>query len=543
MSKARIVSLTFICKRLAMMGLAFVLMFLIMSDVPIGYSTGYKADEAENNQENSKVDLHYFYFNPCPSCDVEKEFLIRLDTILGNKKEDLNLRMYNAFYGSVAEKLLQFYDEYDVTQEFRTPPILFIGNAYIQGSANIDNRLEEEFDKAKQQERILASTLESRIEAAPDTRRHIFNTQNGTDTKIMYFYVPLCAECEDVESFFHELEISYDVIHEERTINSKVEISKFNISDFENLNLLRSYFYRLGVPEDKHQVPVLFIGEHYLVGAEGITSNLHNLILSGEGLQTPIINESAEYSAAIAEGLTKFDFAGVITAGLVNGVNPCSISMLLFFLSTVASKGLTTIKIGLAFIFGRFVAYFLLGTLFFNILLAIDAQIMQSIEWIMKLLMLLVILFLVVFNIRDYFAAKTEKYDKIKMQLPVVLRRMNHKWIKSFLSVKNPRLLIAVSFILGILISIGEFLCTGQIYLLTIVYIMRNSPQLDATAILSFIVYGLALIIPMLLLLYTIHMGKEVFIVSELVRKNFQYIKLLNAFIFLVFGLIILFVL
>ena len=108
---------------------------------------------------------------------------------------------------------------------------------------------------------------------------------------------------------------------------------------------------------------------------------------------------------------------------------------------------------------------------------------------------------------------------------------------------KNPRLLIAVSFILGILISIGEFLCTGQIYLLTIVYIMRNSPQLDATAILSFIVYGLALIIPMLLLLYTIHKGKEVFIVSELVRKNFQYIKLLNAFIFLVFGLIILFVL
>jgi|GEM_PF-2038475 len=543
MSKTKIASLCVVYKRFALIGLALVLLFLIMSDVPTGDLFNYEA-KAESNQISSKVDVHYFYFNPCPSCDVEKEFLIRLDTILGNNKENINLRMFNAFYGSVAEKLLQFYDKYDVAQEHRTPPILFIGNAYIQGSANIDNRLKEEFDKAKQQvERIQVSTVESQIAVSPDAERRILVNSTGTDTRIMYFYVQLCAECEDVESFFNELETNYNIMFEEEAINSKVEIYKFDISKLENLNLLRAYFYRFGIPEDRQLVPVLFIGEHYLVGAEDIKSKLHDLILSGEGLLTPILHDTAKYSVETTTGLTKFDFAGIITAGLVDGVSPCSISMLLFFLSIVASKGLTTIKIGLSFIFGRFVAYFLLGTLFFNILLAIDAEIMQSIEWIMKGFMLLAILFLVVFNIRDYFAAKTEKYDRIKMQLPVVLRRINHNWIKSFMSVKNPRLLIAVSFILGILISIGEFLCTGQIFLLTIVYIMRVSPQLDAMAVFSFLIYGLALIIPMILLLYAIHIGKEVFVVSELVRKNFQYIKLLNAFVFLVFGLIILFVL
>jgi ABC-type nickel/cobalt efflux system permease component RcnA len=111
------------------------------------------------------------------------------------------------------------------------------------------------------------------------------------------------------------------------------------------------------------------------------------------------------------------------------------------------------------------------------------------------------------------------------------------------MSVKDPRLLIAMGFILGIIISIGEFLCTGQIYLLTLVYIMQISSQFDVMTVLSFLLYGLALIVPMILLLFIIHKGKEVFEVSELVRKNFQYIKLLNACVFLVFGIIIIFVL
>lgn len=545
MRKTRIFSISFILKSLAAICLAFILIFLFGGDVSNGKSTNYEKQIAVYDNERLPVDVYYFYFNPCPSCDVEKEFRIRLDTLLGNQTEDIRLKMYNAFYGSTAEKLLQFYAEFDVDQEHRTPPILFIGNVYIQGSANIDERLKSELNKAKQQEeRITVSTVESKTEVLPVSHKISgLNTQNGTNTKIMYFYVPLCAECEDVESFFDDLDPSYNVAYDGQLINSQVIITKLNVSEIENLNLLRTYISKFGVPEERQQVPIIFIGDKYLFGIEEIKGNLKNLILSGEGLFTPKFNEAAEDSVNIDDDLTKYDFAGVITAGLVNGVNPCSISMLLFLFSTIASKGLTTIKIGLSFIIGRFVTYFLLGTLFFNLLLTLDAEVMRYIEWIFKSILIMIILFLVVFNIRDYFAAKSEKYDKIKLQLPVALRRMNHKWIKFFMSVKNPRLLTAMGFILGIIISIGEFLCTGQIYLLTLVYIMRISPQFDAMTILSFLLYGLALIVPMLLLLFIIHKGKEVFEISEVVRKNFQYIKLLNAFVFFVFGIIIIFVL
>lgn len=542
MRKAKYLSFLFICKRFVITGLILMLMFLLSGGVSVGNINNSERQPKAINQEKL-LDLYYFYFNPCASCDVEKEFMTRLDTLLGGKREEINLRMFNAFYESTAEKLLQFYGRYGVLEEHRTPPILFIGDAYIQGSANIDARLMDEFDTAKLEKRILEPEVKPQTALPYVSEKRVRVDKSGTDSNIIYLYVPLCAECEDVESFFDDLDPSYNIPYDGQLINSQVIITKLNVSEIENLNLLRTYISKFGVPEERQQVPIIFIGDKYLFGIEEIKGNLKNLILSGEGFFTPKFNEAGGDSVNIDADLTKYDFAGVITAGLINGVNPCSISMLLFLFSTVASKGLTTIKIGLSFIIGRFVTYFLLGTLFFNLLLTLDAEVMRYIEWIFKSILIMIILFLVVLNIRDYFAAKSEKYDKIKLQLPVALRRMNHKWIKFFMSVKNPRLLTAMGFILGIIISIGEFLCTGQIYLLTLVYIMRISPQFDAMTILSFLLYGLALIVPMLLLLFIIHKGKEVFEISEVVRKNFQYIKLLNAFVFLVFGIIIIFVL
>ena len=533
-----------LCKRFVIIGLFFALMFSVSGDMSAKNTNIYEEEPEASHQEELLIDAYYFYFNACASCDVGLELKLRRDTllVLGDKKEEINLKMFNAFYETINEKLLQFYDRYGVLEEHRSAPILFIGNTYIQGGANIDARLKHEVNVAKQEQRISNSEVKPQTALAPasDTRARI--GEYGTDSNIVYFYVPLCADCEDVVSFFDELDENYNVLYDGQLISSQVKITKFNISDSENLNMLRRYFYEFDVPEERQRVPILFIGDESLSGFEEIKRNLQQFILSGKGLFTPKFNGVTGDAANIDAELTKYDFAGVITAGLINGVNPCSISMLLFLFFTVASKGLTAIKIGLSFIIGRFVAYFLLGTLFFNLLLMLNTEVMRYIEWLFKSFLAIAIILLVVFNIRDYFAAKSEKYDKIKLQLPVALRRMNHKWIEFFMSVKNPRLLMIAGVILGIIISIGEFLCTGQIYLLTLVYIMRISPRFDAMTVLLFILYGLALIVPMILLLLIFHKGKEFFEVSEWVRKNFQYIKLLNAFVFLVFGIILFFV-
>lgn len=62
-------------------------------------------------------------------------------------------------------------------------------------------------------------------------------------------------------------------------------------------------------------------------------------------------------------------------------------------------------------------------------------------------------------------AAKHENYGKIKLQLPTALKKINHGWIKRISGLENAWLLLLVSFALGVFISVGEFLCTGQIFL------------------------------------------------------------------------------
>lgn len=502
--------------------------------------------EAKENYENLAeiegkvmIDVYYFYFNPCVSCDVRTEFLIRLDTILGENKNDINLKMFNAFYPSVDEKLRGFYETFDVDSADRSPPILFIGNTYIHGSANIDERLLNEFKIAQEEKFNLAREIEADDNEAISLLKPLNSENSDTISRILYFYVPLCADCDLVEAYLNQLPANFIINHNGSQINSRVELLKFNISTMENLELIRKYFRLFGIAEGNQQVPIIFIGETYLLGSYEISNKLENLIVSGTGLTTPLFDNYQETDIYNDSQLTKFDFAGIVTAGLLNGLNPCSISMLLFFLSTITTKGLMVVKLGLSFIIARFVTYVLLGTILFNVFVNIETELLENIGMVLRYGFILIIVFLVIFNIWDYFAAKDEKYDRIKLQLPIALRRINHKWINYFMSVKNPRLLLLSGFILGVVISFGEFLCTGQIYILTLVYVMQISPQFDIITFASFLIYGMALIIPMLLLLLVVYKGKEVFEVSEMVRSNFKYIKLINAAAFAIFGIVL----
>jgi cytochrome c biogenesis protein CcdA len=107
--------------------------------------------------------------------------------------------------------------------------------------------------------------------------------------------------------------------------------------------------------------------------------------------------------------------------------------------------------------------------------------------------------------------------------------------------VENNKLLIPLCFALGVFISVGEFLCTGQIYLATIIFVFKNSEAFNLEAVSYFLIYGIAFVIPLIAITLLIHRGKEVFDVSEIVRDKLHIIKLVNALIFLIFAIIVLF--
>ena len=67
------------------------------------------------------------------------------------------------------------------------------------------------------------------------------------------------------------------------------------------------------------------------------------------------------------EALTYKDLPKVLLVGLVNGFNPCSLSML-FFLLSLMSIGKPVLKLGITYIIGKVTTYFALGTIFYSVM-------------------------------------------------------------------------------------------------------------------------------------------------------------------------------
>ena len=209
-------------------------------------------------------------------------------------------------------------------------------------------------------------------------------------------------------------------------------------------------------------------------------------------------------------------------------------------MSLLLVKSVNIKKIGFDFIFSKFIMYLLLGTVMYNLLAFIPTE---SYIIITKVILGILIFGIALFNILDYFAAKHEKYGKIKMQLPSNLRDLNYKMIKKFTATNNKKKLVLVSMLLGMLISIGEFLCTGQLFLTTIVYVLKADSNLSLKAFIYLLVYVIAFIIPISIIFILIAKTKELFEISERIRESMPLVKLLTAFVLLVLGALILFIL
>lgn len=360
-------------------------------------------------------------------------------------------------------------------------------------------------------------------------------------SEIFYFSAASCSDCSAVQKFLEGLQESYLVNINGEEVWSKFSVTKFEIEDEDSLKLIKKLFDDYNVPDTDRRVPIIFLRNGYLSGNEDITNNLVDMVKKGQAIFSEKEKDRLLNLEGRVNSLSGYELPGVLVTGFLNGLNPCSISMLLFFISMLLVKSRNILRFGLAFIFGKFLTYLLLGTVLFNLLLDLDGLWFSNFQNTVRITLLVICLLLVYFNFVDFLSYKNERYSKIRLQLPASFREFNHKWMKRIQSVKGTGILTFFSFGLGTVVSVGEFLCTGQIYLATIVLMIRNNPVFDIKTVLYFILYGIALVIPLLILCIILHKGNELFEVSETIRTKMYIIKLANALIFLVFGILIFF--
>ncbi|MDR1542077.1 MAG: hypothetical protein LBU32_29690 [Clostridiales bacterium] len=357
-----------------------------------------------------------------------------------------------------------------------------------------------------------------------------FTPSNPNDSTLVCFVSTACESCFKTKEFLATLDEEYPL---DGGGSTKVALHVININEGDGSQVIRQFFEAYKVSPSDQRTPILFYSKGYLAGDPTIQQNLVYLIKLGaaRGFDDRFLG------AASAAG-PSMSIPAVFAAGLVGGVNPCSISLALLLLTLVANKRDKILKVGFTYISSKLITYLALGLFLYSFIQALDSAVFRNVQGILKWVAGGLALGLAFFNILDFFSARGEKYGKIKVQLPARLRNFNNNLIKRALA--RDSLIILTVFLVGAAISAGEFLCTGQVYIATILYILKSSPG-NYQTLAAFFTYVIAMVIPMSLMVVFVAYGKRLLELSEFARKRMPAIKLANAFLFLCFAYYIIF--
>jgi len=283
--------------------------------------------------------------------------------------------------------------------------------------------------------------------------------------------------------------------------------------------------------QDLRAIPVLRAGDTLLQGEEQITSRTRKVLKSlAEGMagaEEP--TAGAARGAAAGAVPAGFSALAVAAAGLLDGINPCAFTTLIFLLSYLTLGGRSrreVLLIGALFSLSVFLTYLAVGLGFFAALRAASA-----VPLLARILRWVLVAVLVVFaglSLYDFAVIRRGEPSKILLQLPSALKRQIHKSIRTQ---ARAAALAGGSLLLGFLVSIFEFACTGQVYLPTLAYLARTRRQ--ASAIWLLVLYNACFILPLIAVFAASWFGVTSGRITALYQKRMAAVKLGLAAVFL----------
>jgi len=340
--------------------------------------------------------------------------------------------------------------------------------------------------------------------------------------RVDFFYSPGCRECDETREYVEQLAQEYGV---------ELDIVPRDITVEENLELLWAWEEKTG--RDTTEPTSLVIGGHFLNGEKEIRSGLEELLVSGAYLDEGSNEPSS--SRGIRDEFAAFAPTAVLGAGLIDGINPCAFTVLIMLVSFLAVTGVSrrsVLQAGISFTSGVFLAYLLVGLGLAGVLL--QGEKYRFIADIVYLVIGGLAIILGVISIRDGMVIKrTGDFASARLRLPDTLMRRIQKVLTGKL---NPSRLLVSALVCGLLVSLLELVCTGQIYLPTIALIIRE-PDLRASAFIYLLLYCLAFIFPLICVFCLVYFGAGIPKLGELGAKYSWAVKLLTGLVFIGLGL------
>jgi hypothetical protein len=333
-----------------------------------------------------------------------------------------------------------------------------------------------------------------------------FHLQTGSREKpptslvLHWFYSEGCAFCDDVKRLLQRVPEQYA---------GRVLVKRYEISSLENYEKLILLEESLGIT--RNDPMVLFLGNACLSGHGDILDKLTSTIDAQLALGSPNVLTPSSGDAGIGTGrhvqrrFLSFSAVTVVAAGFLDGLNPCAFTTIVFFISFLAHVGKRKrelIIMGLTFSLAVFATYLLIGLGLFKALFVLSGYRLFA-----EILYYGIIALLLVFaglSIHDCIVfSKTEQSKRILLQLPESFKRRIHDAIRKYAKRTN---LVLGAAILGCVVTLFESVCTGQVYLPTIAFVLKH-PDMRVNAFFYLILYNLMFILPLVVIFLLAYFG------------------------------------
>ena len=470
------------------------------------------------------VRLYFFYSEESGGQKVREKFIKPL-----SKKYPLEIRSFALNKLNHYDLLAKF--EKELKEEGNELPVVIIGNKILGGEAKIRKDLEGLVRSYAEKGGIPWPSLQ--VAKSERWIPHAPTEEEKNSKKIVYgafSYLQGCLECEGKKAELEGWVAKFP----------DLRIGTFDLTKEENKTIDEALFQIYHVPESKRAATKFYIGGDYLTGDDLRHETFQKLVSKYQGKEAPPPWEKVTQEALkngerrIVERFKKFSLSAVLIAGLIDGINPCAFATIIFlvsYLTFLGKKSREILLYGITFTSGVFIAYLIAG-----MGLMAGLRKLSGFPMVTKGIYLVIAVFafvLGIISLYDYILFRRGQMAKWKLQLPMALKKKVHKIIRE--GTQSKRAGFLGTFALGFVIAGTEVICTGQVYLPTIGYIM-TIPKLRIHAFFNLVLYNIMFIIPLVAIFVAVFFGITSEKMALVTKDHTGTVKLLTAILFIGLG-------
>jgi thiol-disulfide isomerase/thioredoxin len=485
-----------------------------------------------NAQQPPTIPMYIFYADDCPDCQAILQSYV---PTLKSQYPFLDIKTFEIGDSSNYEALAKLEKKFNRRGE--ELPIIFVGDQMLSGGQEITDKLDTLIMEYQMMGGIVPSLPPLEIGPSGGASEKTFSVD------MAYFYQKGCPKCDRASYLLKYLGTKYP----------HLTIKQIDLNTDDGKRLNETLSNRLKLPAEKRLIaPSIFVGENYLSPEEITESRVEALIEKYEktGESTILKVEQGEVKKAeetIIERFKSFGVFAILLAGLVEGLNPCALATLVFFISyltMIGGKRKEILMVGIGFSASSFMTHLLLGVGILSFIQHFSffpffTRLVYGFTFVVSLL-------LGGLSFYDYIQLKKGRPAKMTLQVPDFLKKKIHRIIRTRSNEfeanqgRRPLRFLLVAFLIGAIVTLFQSTCTSQVYIPTLLFV-ANIPSLKGSAVFYLVLYNLVYVLPLLALFSIAYWGISSERLSFLLQRRASTIKLVTCiFFFALAGVLIL---